>query len=439
MNARNSLSSRNIKWLLSSAILLLSDMLFMYLSLKLAVYIRNLVSQDDELYSGFHIIYAVTILVFMYNGIYTKRYDFWHESKVILKSCFLSASLILFFIVAYKIYGISRLVFALWFLIIFFILPYTKFGLKRFLYNIGLWKKPAKIIGQSGEFEKIIFENHYLGYVKAKDKYETLFISSNEINAGNLNKLVEENLKKNHEIIFSPILKDYDFSQSQIYSIFDSRQNLFSIENSLLNPINLALKIILDFMIFLLLLPIFLFILVVIIIIMKINEPGQKVFFTQNRLGKNGRVFKCLKFRTMKTDQSFMENFLMENPSEVEYYEKFHKFKNDPRITKVGKFLRATSLDELPQLFNVLKFEMSVVGPRPYMVSERHKMGKSLYLILATKPGITGLWQVSGRSNTDFKTRIEIDVWYVKNWSLYNDMVILIKTIKSVVLKKGAK
>ncbi|EKR7967460.1 sugar transferase, partial [Campylobacter fetus] len=218
-----------------------------------------------------------------------------------------------------------------------------------------------------------------------------------------------------------------------------SRTSLFSIENSLLNPINALLKMLLDFIIFIILLPIFSIVLGVIVLAMKIAEPHEKVFFAQNRLGKDGKIFKCFKLRTMKSDQSFMDEFLKNNPDEVAYYAKYHKFKNDPRITKIGAFLRATSLDELPQLFNVIKFEMSVVGPRPYMINERHQMGKDRYLILALRPGITGLWQVSGRSDTDFETRVKLDVWYVKNWSLYNDIIILIKTFKSVILRSGAK
>ncbi|WP_235600260.1 sugar transferase [Campylobacter fetus] len=294
-------------------------------------------------------------------------------------------------------------------------------------------------MGQSGEFEESVFENHYLGYIKSDKDYETLFVCSNGLNAVMLNKIVEQNLKNHREIIFTPVLKEYDFSCSTIYSIFNSRTSLFSIENSLLNPINALLKMLLDFIIFIILLPIFSIVLGVIVLAMKIAEPHEKVFFAQNRLGKDGKIFKCFKLRTMKSDQSFMDEFLKNNPDEVAYYAKYHKFKNDPRITKIGAFLRATSLDELPQLFNVIKFEMSVVGPRPYMINERHQMGKDRYLILALRPGITGLWQVSGRSDTDFETRVKLDVWYVKNWSLYNDIIILIKTFKSVILRSGAK
>ena len=129
---------------------------------------------------------------------------------------------------------------------------------------------------------------------------------------------------------------------------------------------------------------------------------------------------------------------LVDNPQEIINYEIYHKYDNDPRITKIGSLLRKTSLDELPQIFNVLKGEMSLIGPRPYMPNERSKIGNNIDIILAVKPGITGLWQVSGRNDVDFASRIVLDVWYVRNWSIWNDIVILLKTIQVVLKRNGA-
>ena len=162
------------------------------------------------------------------------------------------------------------------------------------------------------------------------------------------------------------------------------------------------------------------------------------MLFTQKRLGKNGKEFNCYKFRSMCSDQSFMQKWLQDNPEEKRYYEKYHKYINDPRITKIGKFLRRTSLDEIPQLINVLKGDMSLVGPRPYMINEKNDIGQKASLILEVKPGITGLWQASGRSDVCFEERVGIEIWYIKNWSLWNDLVILIKTLEIVFQKKGA-
>jgi undecaprenyl-phosphate galactose phosphotransferase len=169
------------------------------------------------------------------------------------------------------------------------------------------------------------------------------------------------------------------------------------------------------------------------------EEPGSSIIFKQERLGKKGKVFICYKFRTMYEDnEKIIKEYLDQNPEEVTYYHTYHKYRNDPRVTKIGNFLRKTSLDELPQIFNVLKNEMSFIGPRPYMVNEKEKIGDVLDTILSVKPGITGLWQVSGRSEVDFDSRVKMDVWYIRNWNLWMDLEILIKTVKTVLTRKGA-
>lgn len=137
--------------------------------------------------------------------------------------------------------------------------------------------------------------------------------------------------------------------------------------------------------------------------------------------------------------EAILKDYLKKHPEEALYYAKYHKYQNDPRITKIGAFLRKSSLDELPQIINVLKGEMSLVGPRPYMLEEAEKLHEELPIILLVKPGITGLWQVSGRNHLTFEKRKELDVWYIQNWSLWSDFIILLKTIKVVLNKKGAR
>jgi undecaprenyl-phosphate galactose phosphotransferase len=166
---------------------------------------------------------------------------------------------------------------------------------------------------------------------------------------------------------------------------------------------------------------------------------GGNVLFAHQRIGKNGRKFNCYKFRSMVPNaEQKLELLLQQNPSFKEEWRKEHKLKDDPRISKFGHFLRRTSLDELPQLLNVLKSEMSLVGPRPIVLEELQKYGleKSYYLMV--RPGMTGLWQVSGRNNVDYETRVYLDSWYVKNWSLWYDLAILFKTIKVVFGRNGA-
>ncbi|HFQ7674748.1 TPA: undecaprenyl-phosphate galactose phosphotransferase WbaP, partial [Klebsiella quasipneumoniae] len=171
----------------------------------------------------------------------------------------------------------------------------------------------------------------------------------------------------------------------------------------------------------------------------KVRKDGGPAIYGHERVGKNGRKFKCLKFRSMVINsKEVLENLLINDNEAREEWEKTFKLKNDPRITKIGHFLRRTSLDELPQLFNVLKGEMSLVGPRPIITEELQRYNEEVDYYLLSKPGMTGLWQVSGRSDVDYDTRVYLDSWYVKNWSMWNDIAILFKTIAVVLNRDGA-
>jgi UDP-galactose-lipid carrier transferase len=133
-----------------------------------------------------------------------------------------------------------------------------------------------------------------------------------------------------------------------------------------------------------------------------------------------------------------LEKLLFNDPVAAAEWAATQKLRNDPRITSVGRFLRLSSLDELPQLFNVLRGEMSLVGPRPIVQAEVARYGDEIEYYYETKPGLTGLWQVSGRSDTSYERRVRLDVWYVRNWTLWHDIAILLKTIPAVFLQRGA-
>ncbi|HED1482730.1 TPA: undecaprenyl-phosphate galactose phosphotransferase WbaP, partial [Klebsiella pneumoniae] len=171
----------------------------------------------------------------------------------------------------------------------------------------------------------------------------------------------------------------------------------------------------------------------------KVKQDGGPAIYGHERIGKGGKPFKCLKFRSMVIDsKQVLDNLLKEDEEAKKEWEATFKLKNDPRITKIGKFLRRTSLDELPQLFNVLKGDMSLVGPRPIITAELERYNEEVDYYLLSKPGMTGLWQVSGRSDVDYETRVYLDAWYVKNWSMWNDVAILFKTIGVVLKRDGA-
>ncbi len=171
----------------------------------------------------------------------------------------------------------------------------------------------------------------------------------------------------------------------------------------------------------------------------KVSKEDGPVFFTQERIGQNGKIFKMYKFRSMVVGaDEKLKHYLEENEEAREEYKKYKKLKNDPRITKIGKFIRKTSLDEFPQFINVLKGEMSLVGPRPYLPREKEEINGFFKYITSCKPGITGLWQTTGRSNTTFTDRLTMDMDYYYNHTLKTDIKLIYKTVENVVKKEGA-
>jgi Undecaprenyl-phosphate galactose phosphotransferase WbaP len=168
-------------------------------------------------------------------------------------------------------------------------------------------------------------------------------------------------------------------------------------------------------------------------------ESGRPVLYKDQRMGRDGNLFSCIKFRTMAPNaEVLLQQMLQKNVGLREEYAKYHKLRDDPRVTRVGRFLRRTSLDELPQLWNILRGEMSLVGPRPYLPRESEEIGITQSEILRVPPGISGLWQVAGRNQTSFGERVQMDAYYVRDWSIWLDLVLLARTLKTVLLSRGA-
>lgn len=175
---------------------------------------------------------------------------------------------------------------------------------------------------------------------------------------------------------------------------------------------------------------------IIISIVIKATSEGS-VIFVHKRVGKNGKEIGIYKFRSMVMNaEELIEKF---TPEQKEEFQKNFKLKDDPRITKIGKFLRKTSLDELPQLFNILKGDLSIVGPRPIMEVETEIYGEYRDMLLSVKPGLTGFWAANGRSDTSYKRRRAMEIYYVKNRSLLFDIKIILKTVISVFKGEGAK
>ena len=193
------------------------------------------------------------------------------------------------------------------------------------------------------------------------------------------------------------------------------------------------LDIFFSFLLIIFLIPLFL----IIGVIIKITSKGP-ILYTQKRIGKNNITFSCYKFRTMYPEAKYLlKEILIKNPNYKSEFAETRKIINDPRITKIGKFLRFSSLDELPQIFNVLKGDMSLIGPRPIVKSEIKKYGSDFNKVFSIEPGISGLWQVSGRNKLSYNKRIELDIFYSENISFRLDIKIFIKTILVILFPYG--
>jgi len=438
-----------MKKVLSGSVFIITDIFLLVIIFYFAQYIRTMISCEnipvfkESSLEDFFFIIVISVSVMFYEKIYTLRYDFWQETYKVLKSLLLAYFIALAFLTLQKTSLMySRLFITLYFLLAIFFIPIFKRLMKKFIYHFLFFKKRVLIIGEKSQvaiFEKEFNENWYLGMSSCKKDYDAVIISSKSLELERMNVKIEKYLKDNDEVYVVPYVTTINFAHSSILEYSNIRYNTIQIQNKLLIKRNILIKNAFDFIVLVVIFPLFLLIHSFIAILIKLDSKGS-VLFKQERLGKDNIVFTCYKYRTMyENSEDLLQRYLNEHPEEVDYYETYHKYKNDPRITKVGRFLRSSSLDELIQLVNILKGEMSFVGPRPYMTTELSKLSTNHEFILKVKPGITGLWQVSGRNNLTFKERNELEVWYIKNWSLWADFVILIKTIKVVLGKVGAK
>lgn len=206
----------------------------------------------------------------------------------------------------------------------------------------------------------------------------------------------------------------------------------------LINPLHQAVKRIVDLGLIFIFLPILILVFLLLMLVIKLDSPGP-AFYTQKRVGRDGRNIFIWKFRTMIANAEYVLETMLEKDNILrEEWERNFKLKSDPRITRVGRFLRRTSLDELPQLWNVLKREMSLIGPRPIVAEEIPLYGSDFEISKQVPPGMTGMWQISGRNDLSYDERIGLDVYYVQNWSIWLDIHILIRTLLVVLHGRGA-
>lgn len=446
---KNKRKSLDTQAMASTMLLCLSDIFVIFFSLSLAVMLTNQINYSHHFYEFFYKshfayfpVYFIVMTVFLYDGLYSNRFDFWHESRLVFSGLLLSFVLVLAYVTLTEntqYYAKNIIIYS--FALMTLMVPLSKKILKNTLFKLGLWKLGVKVLSEDSYLQSEIFNNSYLGYIKSKrEKAQIVFVDSFGKDTKSLNVILYNEIQLNNKVIFIPVFHNYHFRSSDIFELTNVRTNLVVLENRLKSKYRIFITKIYNYILSILLLPILLPIIGVISALIKLDSDGP-VFFKQKRLGQNSKIFYVYKFRTMYVDsQTILDNYLKENPQEITNYSIFHKYENDPRITRIGKYLRNTSLDELAQLFNIVYGDMNFIGPRPYMIEEKKKIGKlNENIILKVKPGISGLWQVSGRNELTFEERINLDKWYIQNWSLWMDFVIFLKTINVVLNKIGAK
>lgn len=352
--------------------------------------------------------------------------------------------------------------FILAFIFSVFLLPAFREFAKRIFCKRSWWGVPSVIYCTGNSADEVIIKlnkNKYLGYKPAVIIDASLKApqNKNDIPAfppdEEIQKIIHDyNIKQailcDYHGEISTIMTSYRYTiaVSKSQSSFTSSQQLkdiagiigFASTHNLTFKTNLFLKRFMDVGLILFFSPILIPVFLILIILTKLTSRGP-VFYGHKRVGKNGKEFKCWKFRSMCIDaDKKLEEILANDPVMRAEWEKDRKFTNDPRVTKFGKFLRKTSLDELPQLINILVGQMSFVGPRPVTEPELEKYGKYRDYVLSVSPGLSGMWQTSGRSDTEYEERISLDSYYIQNWSIWLDIWILIKTVWVVLKGRGA-
>ncbi|QSZ40917.1 sugar transferase [Sulfurimonas aquatica] len=431
-------------------ILLSIDATTLIASLEVALFVRSnyllqyLPNFNYNNLDKYYWLIMIVLFMLILEKIYFIRNDFWEDMKKIFKALFFSFLTIFTMLTLTKMSEeFSRIFIVVFFLVASFLLPFSKRLIKKILFKYDFFKLKINIVAKDKQkiiLSKEIKNNWYFGYKEDSKDYDLALIASRSFDKAELEQLIQSYSKKTKDIYVIPYMDHLDLSHASIAEYSNIRLSAIHIENKLLNYKNIFIKYIFEKIIVILIFPFALFLHIFISLLIKLDSMGE-VIFKQKRLGKDSKVFSCYKYRSMyKNSDILLKEYLKNHPEEVDYYALYHKYKNDPRITRVGNFLRKTSLDEFPQFYNILQGKMSLIGPRPYMLNEKDKIGKSHEeIILKVKPGITGLWQVSGRNNLTFNERVELDKWYIQNWSLWADFVILIKTIKVVLFKVGVK
>ncbi len=468
--------------LICSTLLILSDFISIVVSIYIALGLfainidnSSIHIQDNQVGGWIFLHWVLSGCCIAWYGMRLRHYfyrkTFWYELKEVLRTLIIF-SIIELAVIAFSKWYFSRYLWLMTWILAALLVPLSRMVVKRFLNKYNLWLRETWIIGSGRNAKEALAAINseknlgfkIVGFISPADnakKNDELiegirviqpdqawlkkidkkmqFIVAVETEQSEVRNYWLRHLMINgyRYVSVIPTLRGMPLDSIDMSFIFSHEVMIFRVQHNLAKWSSRLLKrsfdIISSIGIILILSPLLLF------IFTKVKKDGGPAIYGHERVGKNGKLFKCLKFRSMVVNSAeVLKDVLERDPTAKAEWDASFKLKNDPRITKIGEFLRRTSLDELPQLFNVLKGEMSLVGPRPIIAAELERYNDEVDYYLLSKPGMTGLWQVSGRSDVDYDTRVYLDTWYVKNWSMWNDVAILFKTVTVVLKKDGA-
>ena len=464
-------------YLFAPLLLVLADYFAVLCAEELSFVLRNYFIRNHGVLriTSFHFYVIAPVIYIVYLqlcNLYMRKMQFWRIIAGIFKAnlyAILTGIFILY--VVQKAATTSRLYMGLLGIFGFFFIVLFRFILKHLFDKFHLFEEPVLLMGAGLTAQILLYHikndiglnYRFIGYLEdnvpnaevaaqlpqlgrfadaadviKKTGVRNVLVIAPGMGQRRLQDIVYEIQPLVKNVGFIPDMGTMPLSNMEAESLVDGHVMMFSVRNNLRSRTNRLLKWLFDWCLtfvgtvcispFLILIGLWIY----------SDSPGP-VIFKHRRIGKGGKEFYCYKFRTMCVDaKEKLEELLESNPEAKREWEENFKLKHDPRVTRSGAFLRSTSLDELPQIFNVLKGEMSLVGPRPIIKEEIHYYGKYIDDYYMVRPGITGMWQTSGRSDTGYEQRVQMDTWYVRNWDFWFDVVLLWRTAKVVISGKGA-
>lgn len=456
------------KFMLQILCLSLADCVALLLSYLLGIYLADImVPQYFHHFSSSHLLaiklinICLLFFLFIQKELYTKRRPMNIEIKIIFQTILSLIVLDAFAVSISTSSHVSYWTIGIYWIISAILIIVFRYYVIKIMIHYKIWQKPSYIVtDQMNDVNlllKLLKHHPLLGYevssvINITEESELQNLQKKRffheiivfLNTENTIKYMQEIFllhRKFQSVTIIPEVNSLPLYNIEIDNFFGSDKIMLRMNHQLNKKLNYLVKSIFDYSVVIIILLLVLMITAIFAILIVIENKGGSPFFLQKRVGYKGKIFQIVKLKTMVPNaEILLEKWKNENnPLYQDYVANNFKLDKDPRVTKIGNILRKTSLDEITQVFNILTGDMSLVGPRPLIIGELESYGDAIVYYKTVKPGITGMWQVSGRSNTTFEDRKNLDSWYIKNWSLWCDIIILFKTASVVIKGIGAK